>query len=556
MSDLLNSKMPREALCDFCSTLDFNVIGFYDHKLLLNNTFPRNRSLRAILDTVSSCIFCKQIVSVCRRWNICKDRDLASLQDAEAEAEIDIRRQSTVWTIKDQEYLPMASINYLTVEIIMKKERMGDPFTGFGPFANFQRCEIPLHDVTECLDGTVLLEGDQYQPHQGRLRPLVADLRLFRAWKEICAKREPHQKACGHGAYPANLFLRFIDVEQRRVISGCHGLPFVALSYVWGTDTKPCLTKESLDLLMHPNALRQDNNPPTIFDAFTITEALGERYLWVDSCCIIQDDEQDKLKHVSQMDLIYNLATVTIIASSGKSATSGLPGVRPDSRYCEQRPFIAKGLQLVETLSPGDYGGRDSYKGKGLWKQRGWTFQERLMSRRCLVFTEEQVYWVCQKARFSEDQHAESPFVPGIIVNGDLERPRMGAERVAAVENVPALVTANSLARVALTFWTRISRIKVDGGEVEPLSKLGICGLDNATKMQVDWYHIPFGITTIGSKSFYAVVVGDSGRRNHQSLAIILVSWEDGIAYREGMLNINESDWLSLDREWKQITLC
>ena len=43
------------------------------------------------------------------------------------------------------------------------------------------------------------------------------------------------------------------------------------------------------------------------------------------------------------------------------------------------------------------------------------------MSRRCLVFTEEQVYWVCQKARYSEDRHAESPFVSGIVTNGPFE---------------------------------------------------------------------------------------------------------------------------------------
>ena len=96
----------------------------------------------------------------------------------------------------------------------------------------------------------------------------------------------------------------------------------------------------------------------------------------------------------------------------------------------------------------------------------------------------------------------------------------------------------------------------MDGGKIEPLSKRRVCGLSNNTNLQVDWEHMPFGITTISSKSFDAVVVRDSERKNHPNLVIMLVSWENGVAYREGMLNINESDWMSLDREWKQITLC
>ena len=39
-------------------------------------------------------------------------------------------------------------------------------------------------------------------------------------------------------------------------------------------------------------------------------------------------------------------------------------------------------------------------------------------------------------------------------------------------------------------------------------------------------------------------------------LNIMLVSWVEGMAYREGMLSMLDSDWLRLDRAWKQITLC
>jgi hypothetical protein len=33
--------------------------------------------------------------------------------------------------------------------------------------------------------------------------------------------------------------------------------------------------------------------PKTINDAILFMKAMGERYLWVDSLCLVQDDEKD-----------------------------------------------------------------------------------------------------------------------------------------------------------------------------------------------------------------------------------------------------------------------
>ncbi|KAF2187979.1 hypothetical protein K469DRAFT_568100, partial [Zopfia rhizophila CBS 207.26] len=37
------------------------------------------------------------------------------------------------------------------------------------------------------------------------------------------------------------------------------------------------------------------------------------------------------------------------------------------------------------------------------WNKRGWSYQERLLSRRCLIFTTYQVYFQCPVKSFSED---------------------------------------------------------------------------------------------------------------------------------------------------------
>jgi hypothetical protein len=57
--------------------------------------------------------------------------------------------------------------------------------------------------------------------------------------------------------------------------------------------------------------------PRTIRDAIEVTRAIDYRYLWVDSLCIIQDDEQDRDFQIAMMDQIYSNADLTIAAGSG-----------------------------------------------------------------------------------------------------------------------------------------------------------------------------------------------------------------------------------------------
>ncbi len=86
--------------------------------------------------------------------------------------------------------------------------------------------------------------------------------------------------------------------------------------------------------------LQIDQFPATIADAIALVRALGERYLWVDAICIVQDDRDSKMQDIERMDLIYSRAFATLVALAGTDAAAGLPGVRAKTR----RP------QQVETL--------------------------------------------------------------------------------------------------------------------------------------------------------------------------------------------------------------
>lgn len=63
--------------------------------------------------------------------------------------------------------------------------------------------------------------------------------------------------------------------------------------------------------------------PRTFRDAILITRALGYRYLWIDSLCIIQDSE-DWFHEASTMGDVYSNSQCTLAAIYAYNSTEGL----------------------------------------------------------------------------------------------------------------------------------------------------------------------------------------------------------------------------------------
>jgi Heterokaryon incompatibility protein (HET) len=63
------------------------------------------------------------------------------------------------------------------------------------------------------------------------------------------------------------------------------------------------------------------NLPATLEDAMLLVKDLGERYLWIDTLCIIQDDAQSKHRNIRQMGLVYSRAFATIVGLHGRMPT-------------------------------------------------------------------------------------------------------------------------------------------------------------------------------------------------------------------------------------------
>ncbi|KAK4160217.1 heterokaryon incompatibility protein-domain-containing protein [Cladorrhinum sp. PSN259] len=209
------------------------------------------------------------------------------------------------------------------------------------------------------------------------------DFAVLRGWVSYC--KFHHQGNCGIlQSHPQQVpGLKLIDCETGAIVDASSGCEFAALSYVWGA-THGSDKDEPVRKGYLPNDV-----PQTISDAVQAVRQLGLRYLWIDKYCIDQDDIANVKQQISVMDIIYNLAVVTIIAACGEDASFGLPGVGRTSRV--QQPTINLNGQIwVSCL---DF--QQEMIRRSKWNSRGWTYQEALFSRRRLFFTEEQVYFEC-----------------------------------------------------------------------------------------------------------------------------------------------------------------
>lgn len=212
--------------------------------------------------------------------------------------------------------------------------------------------------------------------------------------------------------------IRLIDVDECRVKSVTFGEKYVALSYVWGASTKPFLIHDTLPRCSSPGGLRDLIIPRTISDAIQLVKSIGERYLWVDSLCIVQDDEDDKKQQLSIMDSIYANAELVVVAAAGGNADIGLPGIGRTERLISQRTEEIGGMHFI-TAQPSV----ERVLKKSVWNSRGWTFQEITLSRRVLVFTENLVYWVCQDGAWREDISRQPSMVRTVLNETHLKWP-------------------------------------------------------------------------------------------------------------------------------------
>ncbi|KAI1390054.1 heterokaryon incompatibility protein-domain-containing protein [Hypoxylon trugodes] len=222
------------------------------------------------------------------------------------------------------------------------------------------------------------------------------DVNLLKSWLKRC--EDCHGSLCAGEetekmSLPAGF--RVIDTHENKIVQLEGSFRYVALSYMWkvGPDNNFQLEKDNVASLEEPHSLEVVQLPNIVADAIALCRDLGERYLWIDRLCIVQDDIVGKLDQINAMDAIYRSASFTIIGALDTRDDIGLPGYagrprHPSIWWPAYKPEVeSQGIRCGEIMS--------DFINPTLWNRRGWTFQERLLSRRSIFITHHQVIYEC-----------------------------------------------------------------------------------------------------------------------------------------------------------------
>ncbi|KAK3385599.1 heterokaryon incompatibility protein-domain-containing protein [Podospora didyma] len=232
-------------------------------------------------------------------------------------------------------------------------------------------------------------------PGASSFDPITVNYASIHQWLKECDAK--HTGACRHSK-PNPIAVRCIDClsPAHEIVRMKPGDDYFALSYVWGAPSR-FPTSEAKSGRRGELVLPSTSIPAVITDAMTVVVALGKRYLWVDKYCIDQDNHDAKLQEIRTMDHIYRGAYATIVAASGPDASYGLAGVSRERTRERMTAQVSTGMTFVSGLSA-----LRPALDKSTWTTRGWTYQEAVLSRRAIIFTPVQVYFVCTSMTASE----------------------------------------------------------------------------------------------------------------------------------------------------------
>ncbi|KAH6725012.1 heterokaryon incompatibility protein-domain-containing protein [Leptodontidium sp. MPI-SDFR-AT-0119] len=235
-------------------------------------------------------------------------------------------------------------------------------------------------------------------------------LELVREWIRICDEGQCSRSGgCCPDPDRSRMPTRVIDVGDG--YTAClvltdkenmsEGAQYIALSHCWGMlsekQREKSRTTTNNEKEWRTQGFPVKELPRTFQDAISVTRELGQRYLWIDSLCIIQGEGGDWATEATKMEAVFKNAYCTIAATSAKDSTDGFlnrPLKEIDLRYVvvprSSKP--SDGKVYICTSIDDDFDGDVT---KGVLNTRAWVLQERALSRRTIHFTKRQTYWEC-----------------------------------------------------------------------------------------------------------------------------------------------------------------
>ncbi|KAG9496171.1 hypothetical protein J7337_012752 [Fusarium musae] len=193
---------------------------------------------------------------------------------------------------------------------------------------------------------------------------------------------------------------------------------YMTLSYRWAKTPSIRLISSNFEAFRKGARIQQ--LPKTFREAITVARRFSIRYLWIDSLCIIQDSPEDWARESLQMHLVYANSACTISATASEGPDEGLFRLRTAQEtllghikipFSDGKPrrFDAWDQHHMQRLTQGPL------------TDRGWVFQERILSPRVLHFTTTQAVWECCEMNNSEMFPRWSPRPTDVLYTPDLK---------------------------------------------------------------------------------------------------------------------------------------
>jgi hypothetical protein len=184
---------------------------------------------------------------------------------------------------------------------------------------------------------------------------------------------------------------------------------FAALSHCWGDPNfsgfqSPKLLRSNLDTFVS-TGVPVSSLSLSFSDAIDVCRYLGYQYLWIDSLCIIQDDNKDWERECDLMAIVYGNADLVIGASSAAHGSQGFLGLRQGfidgvvSLSGAHGSTTTPWQVCYRTSLPHDpfRESREAFRPaeEGPLESRAWAYQERILSKRFISFGKHEVCWEC-----------------------------------------------------------------------------------------------------------------------------------------------------------------
>ncbi|TVY88520.1 hypothetical protein LAWI1_G007433 [Lachnellula willkommii] len=181
---------------------------------------------------------------------------------------------------------------------------------------------------------------------------------------------------------------------------------YIALSHCWGSSQLCVLDSKTIS--QFNISIPWSQLPKTFQDAILFSAKLGVNHIWIDALCIVQDDPDDWERESARMADIYQNSFLTLAATA---ASNGMGGCFSDAEIVAPSEHELTGLQsfigldrIVVRTKLQHWAWPPSKASMKLHPllQRGWAFQERILSPRVLHFCKDELLWECREENICE----------------------------------------------------------------------------------------------------------------------------------------------------------